>query len=253
MKIAKALGIIVLVVGLFGTWKDFQEAVYYYLGGRIGDGLISTAPDRDVVEAFEKAGGNGKQKLGMIHVAYDADAQAGLRRAHELWANTGLQGPLGQELATPSDFEGAVAMVDPEDMAESTPHGPDPEPYLELIASYENAGFTHVFVHQIGDNQDEFAAFAARELRYPPPIPEGCEGRNRGSATPDLPVYWWYYVIAGARAARQRLYWYSDGIAFGSAGQRYPRPAGSRRRAGGTRSGPRRRSARASRSPRRRP
>ncbi len=31
--------IIVLVVGIFGSWKDFQEAVYYYLGGRIGGSL----------------------------------------------------------------------------------------------------------------------------------------------------------------------------------------------------------------------
>ncbi len=31
--------IIVLAVGLFGFWKDFQEAVYYYLGGRIGGTL----------------------------------------------------------------------------------------------------------------------------------------------------------------------------------------------------------------------
>src|SRR5205814_1947444 len=31
--------VIVLAIGLFGTWKDFQEAVYYYLGGRIGGTL----------------------------------------------------------------------------------------------------------------------------------------------------------------------------------------------------------------------
>src|SRR3954469_19180504 len=31
--------VIVLAVGLFGTWKDLQEAVYYYLGGRIGGTL----------------------------------------------------------------------------------------------------------------------------------------------------------------------------------------------------------------------
>ena len=50
------------------------------------------------------------------------------------------------------------------DPAESTPAGPDPEPYLELIRSSEDAGFTHVYVHQIGDNQEEFAEFARREL-----------------------------------------------------------------------------------------
>ena len=44
------------------------------------------------------------------------------------------------------------------------PHGPDPQPYLELIRRYDEAGFTHVYIHQIGDNQDEFAEFARREL-----------------------------------------------------------------------------------------
>jgi hypothetical protein len=51
-----------------------------------------------------------------------------------------------------------------EDVAKQTPAGPDPEPYLELIRKYDEAGFTHVYIHQIGDNQDEFADFAAREL-----------------------------------------------------------------------------------------
>jgi G6PDH family F420-dependent oxidoreductase len=134
------------------------------LAGRIGDGFISTAPDADLVKAFDTAGGVGKQKLGMMHVAYDSDAKRALKRAHELWPNTALKGPLGQELATPLDFEAAVAMVEPDDLSESTPHGPNPEPYLELIRKYEEAGFTHVFIHQIGDNQDEFADFAAREL-----------------------------------------------------------------------------------------
>jgi hypothetical protein len=55
-------------------------------------------------------------------------------------------------------------MVDEEDVAESTPHGPDPQPYLDLIAKYADAGFTHVYMHQIGDNQDEFAQIAAKEL-----------------------------------------------------------------------------------------
>ena len=134
------------------------------LAGRIGDGFISTAPDEKVVQAFEDAGGKGKPKLGMMHVAYDTDSEAGLQRAHELWPNTALKGPLGQELATPSDFEAASGMVAPEDLAGTTPHGPDPEPYLEQIRKYDDAGFTHVFVHQIGENQDEFADFAKREL-----------------------------------------------------------------------------------------
>lgn len=100
----------------------------------------------------------------MMHCAYDKDAKRGLARATKLWPNLALKGPLGQELATPSDFEEAAAMVEEEDVAESTPCGPDPEPYLEAIGKYADAGFTHVYIHQIGDNQDEFAKFAANEL-----------------------------------------------------------------------------------------
>jgi G6PDH family F420-dependent oxidoreductase len=134
------------------------------LAARIGDGLISTSPEQEVVETFESEGGKGKQKLGMMHVAYDTDAKAGLKRATKEWPNLALKGPLGQDLATPADFEAAAEMIDEEDVAESTPCGPDPEPYLQLIGKYADAGFTHVYIHQIGDNQDEFADFAAREL-----------------------------------------------------------------------------------------
>ena len=134
------------------------------LGGRIGDGFISTSPDADVVNAFDKSGGSGKQKLGMMHCAYDSDEKAGLARATKLWPNLALQGPLGQDLARPADFEASASMVDEADVAESTPCGPDPEPYLKLIGEYADAGFTHVYMHQIGDNQDEFVEFAAHEL-----------------------------------------------------------------------------------------
>jgi coenzyme F420-dependent glucose-6-phosphate dehydrogenase len=130
------------------------------LAGRIGDGLISTSPDEDVVKNF----GQDKPKLGMIHVAYDTDEDAALKRAHELWPNTALQGSLGQELATPSDFEGAAPMVSLDDVGENVPHGPDPEKYVELIEKYEQAGFTHVYIHQIGENQKEFCEWAAQNL-----------------------------------------------------------------------------------------
>ena len=134
------------------------------LAGSIGDGFISTAPEKEYVERFESAGGKGKEKLGMMHCAYDSDAKKGLERATKLWPNLALKGPLGQELATPSDFEEAAAMVDEDDVAETTPSGPDPDPYLKQIEKYADAGFTHVYIHQIGDNQDEFAEFAAKEL-----------------------------------------------------------------------------------------
>jgi G6PDH family F420-dependent oxidoreductase len=130
------------------------------LAGRIGDGLISTSPDEEVVQKF----GQDKPKLGMMHVAYDTDADAALKRAHELWPNVAMQGSLGQELPTPSDFEKASPMVSPDDVSENVPHGPDPAKYREMIDDFAKAGFTHVYIHQIGDNQKEFCEWAAQNL-----------------------------------------------------------------------------------------
>jgi G6PDH family F420-dependent oxidoreductase len=134
------------------------------LAGRIGDGLISTSPERDVVKAFEGAGGKGKDKIAMMHCAYDEDAQKGLERATKEWPNLALKGSLGQDLATPSDFEAAAEMVDEEDVAQLTPCGRDPDRYLEEIRKYDDAGFTHLYIHQIGDNQQEFLDFLRAEL-----------------------------------------------------------------------------------------
>jgi len=130
------------------------------LAGRIGDGLISTSPDEEVVRTF----GRDKPKIGMMHVAYDTDADAALKRAHALWPNIAMQGSLGQELPTPSDFEKAAPMISPDDVGEVVPHGPDPASYLEQIRKFGDAGFTHVYVHQIGENQQAFCDWAAREL-----------------------------------------------------------------------------------------
>lgn len=130
------------------------------LAAKIGDGLISTSPDEDVVKAF----GQDKPKLGMLHVAYDTDAKAALKRAHALWPNIAMQGSLSQELPKPSDFEGAAPMVSPDDVAENVPHGPDPDGYRQQIDAFEQAGFTHVYIHQIGENQREFCEWAAKNL-----------------------------------------------------------------------------------------
>jgi hypothetical protein len=128
------------------------------------DGLISTSPDEEVVQAFDDAGGNGKPRIGMAHGCWGEDYDAALRTAYEIWPNGALKGPLGQDLREPADFEAAAEMVEPEDIAGSSPIGPDPEPWREQIRQFEQAGFTHVYLHQIGPDQEGFIDFARREL-----------------------------------------------------------------------------------------
>jgi len=134
------------------------------LAGRLGDALITTSPDEELRGGFEEAGGNGKPCYGQLHVSVADSEEEGLQRALELWPNAAMGGPLGQELATTGHYEAVAELVREDDVAESVVSGADPEKHLEAIREYERAGFTHVFVHQIGRDQDAFLRLYADEI-----------------------------------------------------------------------------------------
>jgi G6PDH family F420-dependent oxidoreductase len=134
------------------------------LAGGYADGLISTTPDTQLMAKFQAAGGGYKPRYGQIACCWAPDRDSALRTAHEWWPTSALTGPLGQELALPSHFEKAAEMVTPEMVAEQTVLGPDPSPYLEKIQEYADAGYDHVYIHQIGPDQDGFFGFAEKSL-----------------------------------------------------------------------------------------
>ena len=54
--------------------------------------------------------------------------------------------------------------VTEDDVAGIIPCGPDPGPMLEQIRTCEDAGYDHVYLHQVGPDQEGFLEFASREL-----------------------------------------------------------------------------------------
>jgi coenzyme F420-dependent glucose-6-phosphate dehydrogenase len=134
------------------------------LAGRAGDGLISTAPDPELVEQFDAAGGEGKPKVGQVTVCFAESEEEARRTAHAWWPNAGITGDLSQELALPRHFEDAAEMVEEDDVAKKVVCGSDPEKYFEQIEQYADAGFDHVYLHQVGPDQDGFFQFAREEL-----------------------------------------------------------------------------------------
>jgi coenzyme F420-dependent glucose-6-phosphate dehydrogenase len=134
------------------------------LAGRAGDGFISTAPKAELVDTFESAGGESKPKIGQVTVCF-AESEAEARRtAHEVWPNAAIAGDLSQELALPRHFEDAAEMVSKDDVAEKVVCGPDSEKYFEQIEMYADAGFDHVYLHQVGRDQENFFRFASEEI-----------------------------------------------------------------------------------------
>ena len=141
-----------------------SQPVAAELAGRLGDALISTSPDADLASRFDEAGGRSKPKYGQLHVCYGDDEEQCRKLAAELWPNIAMKGSLSQELPRPQDFEEAAGMITPEDMTEVVPCGPDADRYREAIQEYEDAGYDHVFVHQIGPDQEAFFSFFESEI-----------------------------------------------------------------------------------------
>ena len=134
------------------------------LAGRVGDGMFGLVPEADVIEGFEAAGGKGKPKLGQVHVCWAEDEDEARKTAREWWPTTALPGTLSWELRLPAHFEEATQDVTEEDVAESVVCGPDPKPHLDAIREFIDAGYTHVYYHQIGPDQEGFIGFCEREL-----------------------------------------------------------------------------------------
>ncbi len=134
------------------------------LAGRLGDALIGVSPDEEILEEFEQAGGDRKPRYGQVHVCYAESEEKARKTALEIWPNAGLQGPLSQELSIPSHYEAAATLVTEDAIAESVVCGPDPDRHLKAIREYEQAGFDHVYVHQIGPDQESFFRFYGTQI-----------------------------------------------------------------------------------------
>jgi G6PDH family F420-dependent oxidoreductase len=134
------------------------------LAGRIGDGYIGLSPEKEMTEGFRAAGGEGKPCIAQVTVCWAESEKKARETAFRVWPNTGLKGELSQELRTVAHFEQAVKMLTEEDIAKEMTLGPDPQRYIEIVQKYIDAGYTHVYVHQVGDNQEDFIRFFAREV-----------------------------------------------------------------------------------------
>jgi coenzyme F420-dependent glucose-6-phosphate dehydrogenase len=134
------------------------------MAGRLGDGLIGVAPDRELISRFEEAGGGDKPRYGQLHVCWAEDEKDARRTAREWWPNSSLPGELGVELPMPRNFEQAADLLSEDDVARSVICGSDPEPHLDAIREFVDAGYSHVYLHQIGPDQEGFLRFCEREI-----------------------------------------------------------------------------------------
>jgi len=134
------------------------------LAARHGDGLIGTSPVAESVEQFRGEGGEGKPTYGQLHVCWAENEDAAKELALKQWPNGAISGSYFLELPLPAHFEEAAEVLDTDDVAESIVCGPDPERHRAAIQEYVEAGYDHVYVHQVGPDQEGLFDFYEREV-----------------------------------------------------------------------------------------
>ena len=134
------------------------------LAATAGDGLIGTAPDAEILSAFEAAGGTDKPRIGQLTVCWGEDEATARKTALDWWPNAAAPGELGQELALPRHFEQVAELISEDDVAAKVVCSPDADAHRAAIQEFADAGYDHVYIHQVGPDQEGFLDFYSREI-----------------------------------------------------------------------------------------
>ena len=134
------------------------------MAGRLGDGLITVGADANLVDHFAAAGGAGKPRYAELNVCWASEEAEARRLAHARWPIAGLKGALLSDLRLPAHFAQAATAVTEETVAQAVVCGPDPARHIAAITQAAEAGYTHVWIHQIGPDQAGFFDFYAKEV-----------------------------------------------------------------------------------------
>ncbi len=134
------------------------------LAGRAGDGLIGVSPQAELISRFEAGGGAGKPRYGQVTVCWAETEEQARRIARTWWPNAALRGAISSELALPRYFQEATQLVTEDQVAGAIVCGPDPQKHLHRIGEYVQAGYDHVYIHQVGPDQEGFMNFYQREI-----------------------------------------------------------------------------------------
>ncbi len=158
-----------------GNGPEVLEAV-----ASMADGYIGTSPKADLLRQFDELSGSGKPKIGQLTVCWGRDEATARRTALEIWPNAGITGEASQELPVPAHFEQLSKMVTEDALAEQVVCGPDAGRHAQAIQQYVDAGYDHVYVHQIGPEQDGMIEFYATEVM--PRLGQGSGDQRRDGA-----------------------------------------------------------------------
>ncbi len=148
--------------------------------GKTCDGMITVGAADDkikmLLERFEKGAREvGKDPATMprilqLHVSWaDSDAAAAEQAVRE-WPNGGMNFPK-QDIRNPEDFEALAKLVRAENFVGRVFMAADLAAHRDHIQHFIDLGFSEIYIHNVGRNQEAFISAYGREvipsLRWP--------------------------------------------------------------------------------------
>lgn len=141
--------------------------------GRIADGIITVgAADekiKNLLGRFEKGAREaGKDpatmpKVIQLHISWADSREAAVAQAVREWPNGGMNFPKG-DIRNPEDFEAMAKIVRPENFEGRVFMSPDLGEHTAHIQRFIDLGFTEVYLHNVGRNQDAFIEAFGRQV-----------------------------------------------------------------------------------------
>jgi G6PDH family F420-dependent oxidoreductase len=129
------------------------------------DGMIATTPDSSLVDVL-RAQSDGRElpRVGQITVCWAPTDDEARETSLRVWPTSAIPGPVHSELPLPEHYEVLAKSMPPEKVWEAIPSTSSAGPIVDAARQFVEAGYDHVYFHQIGKRQKEFLDFAAREV-----------------------------------------------------------------------------------------
>lgn len=135
------------------------------ISAEVGDGLVTVAPNKSLIDKYISLLKENKPIYGQINVCFAQTTDEAKQVVFEYWPNAAAPGDLSTELRLPEQFEQVAKAVSLGKTAGKIPLGNKIEDFIKAFQTYKEAGFTHVYFHQIGPKQHEFMQFFKAKLK----------------------------------------------------------------------------------------
>ena len=128
------------------------------------DAIVATEPEAELVDGWSERGGERSMTWTEVPFAWAPSIDEGRELARSRFRFGAGGWKVMSELPNPVNFDAATQQVRPEDLVESVPSGPDPEPFIAAVRAYQDAGFERIAIIPVGDDLDVLLEFWEREV-----------------------------------------------------------------------------------------